>query len=175
MRNVLLAAAAVAVIAAPAAAQSVQSPQAYGSIGYTQLDGSDGDLGAVTGRFGAKLHPNFGAEAEASFGVRDDDFSVGGVDGSVEHDWDAAVYGVGFLPVNENLELFGRVGYGTTEVSADIAGFEVREDGESWNYGAGANYFLDGQNGVRADWTRRDFDGDSNEVDTYSLSYIRRF
>ena len=47
--------------------------------------------------------------------------------------------------------------------------------GDSWNYGAGANYYLDGVNGVRADWTRRDFDGDSNELDSYTLSYVRRF
>ena len=37
------------------------------------------------------------------------------------------------------------------------------------------NYFIDGQNGVRADWTRRDFRGDAGEADTYGLSFVRRF
>ncbi|MFC0634810.1 porin family protein [Brevundimonas balnearis] len=175
MKNILLTAAALSLIAGAASAQSFQAPQTYGTIGYTQLDGGDGDLGAVTGRFGAKVSPWFGAEGEASIGVRDDDVDFGGVTGSVEHEWDAAVYGVAFVPVSERVELFGRLGYGTTEVSADLAGFEVTEDGESINYGAGANFFLDERNGIRADWTRRDFDGDDAEVDTYSLNYVRRF
>ena len=59
---------------------------------------------------------------------------------------------------------------------AFAAGLSVTEDGESVNYGAGANYFFDGQNGVRADWTRRDFtDDNGGEVDTYGVSYVRRF
>ena len=48
-------------------------------------------------------------------------------------------------------------------------------DGESWNYGVGANYYFDGQNGLRGDWTRRDFEDDAGEADVYSVSYVRRF
>jgi hypothetical protein len=103
-------------IAAPAMAQD-HGP-VTGSIGYTQLDGDDGDLGAIT----------------------------------------------------------GRLGYGTTSIKADVAGFTASEDGESVNYGAGANWYFDGRNGLRADWTRRDFQDDgAGEVDTYGLSYVRRF
>ena len=58
MRNILLAAAAVSVIAAPAFAQTMQGPTYYGTLGYSQLDHSDGDLGAVTGRVGAKFKPD---------------------------------------------------------------------------------------------------------------------
>ncbi len=157
-------------------AQSVSSPQYTGSIGYTALDADDANLGAVTGRLNARMSQYFGVEGEASFGVRDDDVSFGGVTGELSHEYDAAAYLVGTVPVSPNLELFGRVGYGTTKVKADVAGFSVSEDGESVNYGAGANYFFDGQNGVRADWTRRDFRGDDGgELDTYGLSYVRRF
>ncbi|AQR61290.1 cell envelope biogenesis protein OmpA [Brevundimonas sp. LM2] len=176
MRNLLLATAALTVFAEPAAAQSVQGPTYSGSIGYTQLDSDDGDLGAITARLDARLHPNFGLEGEASVGVRDEDFSVGGVNGSLEHDYDAAAYAVGYLPLSPNLELFGRVGYGTTQIKADVAGFEATEDGESVNYGVGANYFFDGVNGIRGDITRRDFtDDNGGEVDTYGVSYVRRF
>ena len=69
----------------------------------------------------------------------------------------------------------GRLGYGTTRVSADLAGVTASGDGESVNYGVGANYFIDGRNGIRADWTRRDFRDDGGEADTYGLSYVRRF
>ena len=174
MRNVLLATAALTLIAAPAMAQD-HGP-VTGSIGYTQLDGDDGDLGAITGRLGYDFTRNLGIEGEASFGVKDQDVTFGGVDTTLEHQYDAAVYGVARLPVTENLELFGRVGYGTTEVKASTAGFAATEDGESVNYGVGANYFIDGRNGIRADWTRRDFQEDNGgELDTYGLSFVRRF
>ena len=175
MRNILLAAAAVSVIAAPAFAQTMQGPTYYGTLGYSQLDHSDGDLGAVTGRVGAKFNPYLGVEGEASIGVKDDDFTFAGVDGKIEHDYDAAAYLVGTLPVTPNFELFARGGYGTTKIKTELAGFDGEVDGESWNYGAGANYYLDGQNGLRADWTRRDFRDDAGEADVYSLSYVRRF
>ena len=176
MRNVLLATAALTLFGTPALAQTFSDPQWTGSVGYTHLDGDDGSLGAVTGRVGAKISRYIGVEGEASFGVKDEDITIGGVDGSLEHEYDAAIYGVANVPVSENLELFGRVGYGTTSIKADVAGFTSSEDGESLNYGAGANYFFDGQNGVRADWTRRDFtDDDGGEIDTYGLSFVRRF
>jgi outer membrane immunogenic protein len=175
MRNILLAAVAVSAIAAPAFAQSVQGPSYYGTLGYSQLDHSDGDLGAVTGRIGAKFSPYIGVEGETSVGVKDDDFTIAGVDGTLEHEYDAAAYVVGTLPVTQNLELFARGGYGTTKIKAEIAGIDEDADGESWNYGAGANYYFDGQNGVRADWTRRDFEDDAGEADVYSVSYVRRF
>ena len=175
MRNILLAAAAVSVIAAPAFAQTMQSPTYYGTLGYSQLDHSDGDLGAITGRVGVKFNRYLGVEGEASIGVKDDDFTFAGVDGKIEHDYDAAAYVVGTLPVTPNFELFARGGYGTTKIKTELAGFNGEVDGESWNYGAGANYYLDGQNGLRADWTRRDFRDDAGEADVYSLSYVRRF
>lgn len=175
MRTVLLSAAALTLIAAPAMAQSVSNPQWTGSLGYTHLDANDGSLGAVTGRVGAKMSRYFGVEGEASVGVKDEDVVIGGVAGTLEHDYDAAIYGVANVPVSQNLELFGRLGYGTTSIKADVAGVTAEQDGESINYGAGANWFFDSQNGVRADWTRRDFQDDGGEVDTYGLSYVRRF
>lgn len=174
MRNILLATAALTLIAAPAMAQVPASP-VTGSIGYTQLDTDGGDLGAITGRVGYDFTRNFGIEGEASFGVKDTDISVAGVNGTLEHDWDAAAYGVAKLPISENLELFGRLGYGTTRVTASIPGASASGDGESVNYGVGANYFIDGQNGIRADFTRRDFRDNGGEADTYGLSFVRRF
>ena len=147
MRNILLATAAISLFAVPAMAQTVSSPQWSGSVGYTALDGDDVDLGAITGRVTARLHPNFAVEGEASIGVKDDDITVAGVNAKVEHDYDAAAYGVGILPVSPNFELFGRVGYGTTSIKAEVAGVRAEADGESVNYGVGGNYFFDAQNG----------------------------
>lgn len=176
MRSLLLASAALTVIAAPAMAQSVSAPQYYGTLGYTQLKSDGADLGAVTGRVGARLHPNFGVEAEGSIGVNDDDFTVGAVTGTVEEKFDLAAYGVATLPVTDRFDVFGRVGYGTTRLRAEAAGVSQSDSTESINYGVGANYYLDGQNGVRADYTRREFRGGGRDnADTYGLSYVRRF
>ena len=176
MRNILLATAAVSLLALPAAAQTAAGPQWYGTAGYTHLDGDNADLGAITGRVGARLNPNFALEGEASIGVVDDDVRIAGVNGSIEQDYDAAAYAVGIIPVSPNLELFGRVGYGTTSIKAKVAGFSAEQDGESVNYGAGATYFLDAKNGLRADWTRRDFtDDNGGEIDTYGVGFVRRF
>ena len=174
MRNILLATAALTLVAAPVMAQQPAGP-VTGSIGYTQLDTDGGELGAVTGRVGYDFSRNFGIEGEASAGVKDADITFADVDGRLKHDWDAAAYGVAKLPVNDNLELFGRLGYGVTRVSASLAGATPSADGESVNYGIGANYFIDGQNGIRADWTRRDFRSDGGRVDAYGLSFVRRF
>ena len=175
MRNLLLATAAISLFAVPAVAQTVSSPQVSGSVGYTVLDGDDVNLGALTGRLTARVHPNFAVEGEASIGVKDDDITVAGVNGSVEHDYDAAAYAVGILPISPNVELFGRVGYGTTKLKAEVAGVSASDSEESVNYGVGANYFLDGQNGVRADWTRRDFRNGGGEADVWSLNFVRKF
>lgn len=183
MRKFLIATGALAIVAFGGAAMAQTSPAAYvngpvyyGNLGYSQLDQSDGDLGAITGRFGAKFNPNFGVEGEASVGVKDDDFTVLGVEGSVKHDYDVAAYVVGTLPINDQFELFARGGYGYSKIKSELGGLSRTADGDSWNYGAGANFYFDAQNGIRGDWTRRDFtDSDAGEVDVYSVSYVRRF
>ena len=175
MRNILLATAALSLFAVPAMAQTVSSPTYYGALGYTQLDTDGADLGAVTGRIGAKLHPNFGVEAETSFGVGHDDVNVGLVSGKVEHRYDVAGYAVASLPVSSNIDLFARAGYGVTEVKASAAGIAASDHLTSFNYGAGATYNLDAQNGIRADYTYRDFQHDQGSADTYALSYVRKF
>ena len=176
MRTFTLAAAAVAAaaVALPAAAQTWQDPSWTVSGGYSNLstDSSDISLDAVTARVGARFTPYFGAEGELSVGLGDEDLAPG-VDVSLSYD--AAVYAVGYVPVSPNLELFGRLGYGTTELDVSGAGVTLSEDGDSWNYGVGANYFFDGLNGVRADYTRRDFQDDGGEADVWTINYVRRF
>ncbi|HEV2082446.1 MAG TPA: porin family protein [Brevundimonas sp.] len=176
MRNVFLyTVAATALFAAPAAMAQVAQP-VYGSVAYSHLDADDGDLGAIYGRVGYQFSPNFAIEGEGSFGVKDETFDLGGgVEGRVEHKYDAAAYAVGILPVSPNFEVFARGGYGTTRLKASAAGLSSTENAESWNYGVGANYYFDGQNGIRADWTRRDFRDDAGEADVWSLGYVRKF
>jgi opacity protein-like surface antigen len=166
---------AAALTALPAAAQTVSAPAFYGNLGYSAVDADDATLGAITGRVGARLHPNFGAEAEVGFGVDDDTVRVGATNVKAELKHSVAAYGVGFLPVNEKFELLARVGYGSTKVRASAAGVSASDTNESWNYGVGAQYSFDGANGVRADYTRHDFNHDAGNADVWAVSYVRKF
>lgn len=179
MRNLVLATAAIGALTAvamPAAAQSVSNPFSgpYGSVSYGSVQTDAADLDAVTARIGAKLTPYIGLEAEGSLGVGDED--VTGVPGTtVELKHDLAAYVTGAIPVSPNLELFGRLGYGTTRVRAESVTLSESASEESVNYGVGANYLFDGTNGIRADWTRRDFRSDGGEADVWTVGYVRRF
>lgn len=185
VRNVFLAASALTLIAAPAFAQD-QSPDVYVNLGYSvaQLsfeevlvpgDSYDFDIGSATARVGVNLHPNFAVEGEASIGVDDDTQRIGMTDVTIENEWDAAIYGVGIVPLGEQFKIFARVGFGHTEARVSSGGFGLSADGNSWNYGVGAQFMIDDKNGFRADWTRRDFTEDGGEIDAYGVSFVRHF
>jgi outer membrane immunogenic protein len=165
--------AALAVV--PAAASAQTSPQAYGSVGYSHQDYDDQKLGNVQVRGGLRFGRHLGAEVELGAGVKGDETNVAGVDIDTKVNHEAAIYGVGFLPVSENADLFARIGYGTTEIEVEGAGATARGDGASWNYGVGGQYFFDDKNGLRADYTRKDFDDADLEVDAWSVGYVRKF
>jgi outer membrane immunogenic protein len=190
LRTVLAGAASLAVIAftGPATAQTFSG--VYGNLGYTQLrvdevgDGEDVedfdiDFGAVTGRLGAKFHPNFGVEGELLVGVDDEEETSGDVTASLGVNYGAHVFAVGSIPVSERAELFARVGVGVTEIEAEVSGpgfsESESESGTTFAYGAGGQFFFDGVNGVRAEYTRYDGEDESAEADSVSLSYVRRF
>ena len=178
MKSLITAASTVAILAAvPAAvhAQTMSSPEVYGSVGYAQSRVEGLDLGAIQGRVGAKFTPYFGVEGELAGGVKDDDTNVAGTDVDVQLNHSAAIYGVGFLPVRPNADLYARVGYGTTEIEGSAAGVSATSDGDSWNYGVGGRYFMDDKNGVQLDYTRHDFQDDGGEADVWSIGYVRKF
>jgi hypothetical protein len=177
----LIAAASVAVLAsaAPAFAQDQAAPLTgvYANLGYTNFSGDDVDLGAIQGRIGYRLNNWFGVEGEVAGGVKKDKFSIApGVDAKAKLDHQEAIYGVGFLPLTPKWDLIGRVGYGHTKATASAAGVDVSDSGDSWNFGAGAQYHFDGLNGIRADYTREEFQGhDAGHADVLSVAYSRRF
>jgi len=170
-----VAASAVALTALPAAAQPSIQPTFYGNLGYTFVDADGVNLGAITGRLGTRLHKYFGAEAELGLGVDSDTSSVLGVNVKAKLKHSVAGYAVGYLPLNPNLELFARGGYGSTKIRVSSPTASVSDSEESWNYGAGGQYLFDAQNGVRAEYTRYDFRHGAGEADTWAVSYVRKF
>ena len=178
--KVLIAAASAAVLAAaaiPAAAQAqdMTGTTFYGTLGYAHTNTDDFNTGAIQGRLGARFNPYVGVEGEGSIGVKGDDLNVGGVNVDVKQKHSAAIYGVGFMPIGPNTDILARVGYGTTKVKAEGGGVSVTDDGESWNFGIGAQHHFDGVNGVRMDYTRQEFRGDGGSANVWSIGYSRRF
>ncbi len=176
------AAAAVALAAAiPAAGQAQTADTTFqGSLGYSQADVDGLKLGAITGRLGARFGQYVGVEGEAGFGVDDDRLAaatVGGMPFDVELKSTFAAYAVGYLPVSPNADLYARLGYGTSRIRGSVggtSGISITDGDESWNYGVGGQYFFDGKNGVRADYTRHEFSR-GDDANTWSVGYVRKF
>lgn len=178
IKTVIAAALTLAALPAASLAQDAAGPDAarfYGTLGYSQIDTAQATLGALTVRGGWKTRPWLGFEAEASVGVEDDTFDVssGVTGGVVELKHDVAAYAVAFMPIGEHVELFARAGYGSTRIEASTPAV-TPADGESFNYGVGVSAFH-GVNGLRADWSRKDFTDNGGEADSWTVSFIRRF
>jgi hypothetical protein len=162
--------------AAPVLAQT--SPQAYGGIGFTSTDANGHGLHELTGRAGVKLNPYVGVEGEIGSGLNENHFTTAsGAPAGVRNTFTGAGYVVGFYPVTPQFDVLARVGYGATDVKREGAGLDPRDTAHSFNYGAGAQYFLDGKNGIRVDYTRRDFQEPTapKDADAWSVGYIRKF
>jgi hypothetical protein len=200
MKSIIIAAVAVAGVgvSAPAFAQTttveptMTSPQAYVNLGYTYLNPYGHDLGELFGRGGLKFSRWWGVEGEVGGGVLGNHFATGpGVNSRVNlsEGIQAAIYGVGYVPLpvmgGDKLELLARVGYGETPLSvrSDVGPSDNNANSSinvaSWNYGAGLQYALNGKDGLRFDYTRRDFQykGPDNphDMDTYSISFVHKF
>jgi len=154
-----LALAAAAALVAPAFMSAhAQNANVYINAGYSNFDGNGATLGALTGRVGVGLGPNFAIEGEASFGIDDDS--------GLELDNEIGAFVVGKLPVSQQFDVFARVGVARIETSPGGS-----EDGLA--YGAGGQFWLTGNDGIRGDFTRHDYD--AGEVDQWNISYVRRF
>ncbi len=197
MKSLIIAAAAVASVgmAAPAFAQTatvdptLTHPEGYLNLGYTYLNPYSRDLGEVFGRGGLKFSRYWGVEGEIGGGVFGNHFATGpGINSRVNlsEGIQAAGYGVGYLPLmNGKLDLLARVGYGETplmtrsDVGSTSANANNTINVASWNYGAGAQYFLTAKDGLRFDYTRRDIQAkgfdNPHDMDTYSIAYVRKF
>jgi hypothetical protein len=190
MKSLVLAASAAALacaLPAIASAQTAAAPTgAYANLGYADVHSSGVDLGAIQGRLGYRFNTWLGVEGELAGGVKSDHMDVATglaspatVSADVKLRHEEAIYGVGFLPVSPQWDLLARIGYGNQKVKANVPsvpGAEAEANGESWNYGVGAQWHWDGRNGVRGDYTRHEFThGNSGHADVWSIAYSRRF
>ena len=181
MKTSILAASAAAIAMLLPAAAMAQTAAAntgtsfYGTLGYADTDLDHVNLGSIQGRLGVRFGQYFGVEGELAGGVKDDTVTVGGTDVKVKLNSQEAIYGVGFLPLSANFDLLARVGYGHSDGSGSVAGVTADAKGDSWNYGVGGQYSFDGKNGIRADYTREQFQNKGGDANVWAVSYVRKF
>ena len=72
----------------------------------------------MQGRLGYRFMPYLGIEGELATGLKGDTDTMAGVHVNTKLKHEAAIYGVGFLPVSPNTDLLARVGYGTAQAAA---------------------------------------------------------
>lgn len=180
-----------------ASAQNYNGPEEttgpYFSGGYNNFDfdeelGGDANVSAITARAGWQLHPNFGVETDASFGIDDGEFDFDGdeddfdLDDNEDSDFDDVLAGpgdlgldylIGFygratLPLSDRFDVSARAGYAFAEIDSTvttIGGNELVFGGsdDGFAMGASATYDLTESMAIRADYTHYEFDTSNAE------------
>ena len=187
MKLLLSAAVATAALLAASAASAQTITGVYGNLGYSHITdelGDDGDedvsLGAITGRIGARVLPWLAIEGQASLGVIDEEESEGGVTVTASLNHEVGVYAVGMFPVSPNADIFARAGFGLADFELEARGpgtgnLRAEEDATYRALGVGGQFFWDGVNGVRGDYTYLDFYNEDAKADVFSIAYVRKF
>ncbi len=153
----------------------------YADGGYTHVTtdvdtgagSADIDLGAISGRVGYDINPNFAVEGELAVGVNDESATQGAVTASLGLNYLVGAYGKAQIPVAENINLFARVGYGSAEVEVSVPTVSFADDADGFAWGVGGEMFFDGRNGFRIEYTQFDFD--NTDADVFGVFYVRRF
>src|SRR6185312_16286029 len=152
MKTHIAAAAAPLASAGAAAALADQATDiftGYVNFGYSYADFSPAHLHVLHGRIGGRFQRYFGIEGEGAFGVSSDTVSQGGYTINTKLKSEFAGYAVGYIPLSPMADIFGRVGYGRSNLHGYIAGIgggDVSED--SLNFGGGAQYFFTRNDGL---------------------------
>jgi len=163
-----LALASLAAVLAAAPAAFAQGDVELGAS-YSHVDLGPAEVGALTGRGSYFFTRHLGIEGEASVGVKDDNIGAG----KVELDHSFGAFGVLRAPVTDRFDLFGRLGYAKSELSASVPGVSVSQDFDGVAYGVGARYYFTERLGLRGDFTK--YEGDNNDADVISVGAVVRF
>jgi hypothetical protein len=196
MKSLMIAVATASAMgmALPAAAQVASAePEhlgAYGELGYMGSSVHGAHQGVIQGRLGWRFNRFLGAEGELGVGVSDGSrtFDAGGtnpLEVGTKQKFNEAAYAVGYLPLSPRADLFARVGYGAAQYKVSPTGLaDYNAHANGIRYGVGGQYFIDGQNGLRVDYTRFDINnltdsggyfGGEKTTGEWSVSYSHRF
>lgn len=154
----------IAIAAAIALASLGAQAQMYGEVGYTvttfkgDLDGDSvkSSPSALRGIVGFELNPNLAVEGMAALGLGDAKVKFNGATIPGLKLGVTNAVGLYLKPktkLNEQVELFGRVGYASlkAKVKVDGVGSESTED-NSFSFGAGMSYAINPSTSLNADY-----------------------
>jgi outer membrane immunogenic protein len=178
-------------LAAPAFAQTSPTPTPptkksgitpYVGGGYSLISGGgDARFGAATLRGGVMFTPNFGAEVEFSKGLGESDsFSTPFGNAKIGLDTQVSGFVIGRLPMSDQANLFGRLGYSTATVDVTLANFNNSTVGVELKdviWGIGGEYYFNDRLGVRGEVTGFKAEGDNVDdgLDIFTISLVAKF
>ena len=185
---IAIAALAAAAVALPAAAQMSMS-SAYVGAGFGQSKFKDACTGTISGVScddkdtawrllgGYQFNRNFSAEL-AYTNLGEAKASGGGAEAKVK----ASVWeldGVGLFPVANQFGIYGKLGlhHGEAKLESNIPGVDGKDTGNGWTWGAGLQWDVMPQLGLRGEFQRyQKVGGESdNKLDLLMLNAIWRF
>ncbi len=148
----------------------------YGTVGYAGTSQNTGfDFSAVQARLGARLGPYFGVEGELSLGFDRDKSTAAGLAVDAKLRNQTAAYAVGYYPLTDRVDLLARIGYGQNQIHYGAGPATTLLDKTSVNYGVGGQYRFTLKDGMRVDYTRRDYRESRVKDDVLAVSYVRAF
>ena len=149
---------ALAVLSFAAMSVSAQpSPsKIYGEVGYTQLSykesGYKADPGVLRAVIGTEINPNVNLEAMIGVGITDGSTRISNVTVTSQVDRFWGLYVRPKVMLSPDVELFGRVGYASSKVTASIPGYALSDSGNSMSYGAGVSFKVAQNTSLVADY-----------------------
>ena len=163
---------AITLVAFAAAPAFAQDSGFYGTVGYGNYSADDADLGAIQLRGGYNFNEFLGAEIEGAIGVADESTTVAGINTKIELDNSYGAYAVGRIPFAEKADVFGRIGYVSTEIKASAGGASASADEDAAALGIGGDYYFAPNQGIRLGYTYLDYD---NSIDVIDVAYVLKF
>ncbi|HET8802701.1 MAG TPA: porin family protein [Marinobacter sp.] len=135
------------------------------------------DLGALSGKVGAKINPYVSAELRAGFGVADETASNGSISAKLELDYIVGGYALFGIPNETQIYPYVALGFTKGELTATISGpggsVSASESESDLSYGVGANVALTDNVVLNAEYMQY-IDKDEYEVSGISIggSYL---
>ncbi|PIT77015.1 porin family protein [Limnohabitans sp. G3-2] len=174
-----------AITAAIALASVAAQAQIYGEVGYTTTRAKitgDGEVGkaspsALRGFLGYELNPNLAVEGMAAFGMSDATVKVDGVatEAKLEIDNAVGLYLKPKVKLNDDVEMFGRVGFARVKGTLSVPGLgsETYRD-SGFSYGAGLSYAINPSTSLNADYMHY-FSKDGIKVNGFTVGVGFKF
>jgi opacity protein-like surface antigen len=166
MKKLISVAVLSAAAASPAFAEGPYLGAAYNSLAITdsRINGVELDVDTLGVVGGYELSPNLAIEGRLLTGV--DEENSGGFRAEIDSYLGANL--LGKLPLNNQLSLYGTLGYGFLDANISGPGFNVNDDDGGVSYGGGVMYTAGNVN-IRAGYEML-YDRDNVEAEGLNLT-----